>query len=275
MALFLILFKQLITMVLFMAIGFCLFKGKLVTKQTVSALSNLLVYITLPGTIINSFLSERTPEKMKGLGIAIILTVIALLIACLVSFFVFRKKDAERMERFGVSFSNVGFISIPLISATLGQSAVFYAAPFAALLNVTMWSYGIVVLTDKTDAITGKRLIRNQNLIAFVIGIYFAQTDFRKMFTNKFYYKVSLVRLVIIPVITGLVFLLIPAQPIVKLVLLISAIAPIGSNAPIMAQMFGCDYNTATDEVCLTTFLSVFSVSIIAALFSMLYGYSL
>ena len=48
----------------------------------------------------------------------------------------------QPVEEFAASFSNAGFMGIPLISMALGSSAVLYIAPFTALLNILQWTYG-------------------------------------------------------------------------------------------------------------------------------------
>ena len=69
-------------------------------------------------------------ERLKGLGLAFVLSLAALLIAMIISHVVFQKHP---IEDFGSSFSNAEFMGIPLVSAALGTEAVFYVSAFVAL----------------------------------------------------------------------------------------------------------------------------------------------
>lgn len=66
----LIILKQIIVMFLIMGMGFVLFKKGLITKDGSKTLANLLIYIILPCVIINGFITERTADKIKELGIS-------------------------------------------------------------------------------------------------------------------------------------------------------------------------------------------------------------
>ena len=57
----LILLRQLITMFLYVGVGWCLRRFRLVTQENSSALSNLLLYAILPCVIVQSFLREAIP----------------------------------------------------------------------------------------------------------------------------------------------------------------------------------------------------------------------
>ena len=305
MELFLVLFRQLIVMMLFMVVGYFLYKGKKVTAETNSALSNLLLFAILPCAIVNSFLTERTAEKMTGLGHSFLLAVVALAVSICISLFVYKKQPAEQ---FGVAFSNVGFMGIPIITAAIGAEAVFYVASFVALLNVLQQTFGVVLMSGDLKAVKPKKLLTIPVLIAMVLGIllfvtrfpvpqvvrsavaslaavngplamvilgvFFAQVDIKEIFTTKRYYHISVMRLIIIPVITGLILWPLPGTPLIKLVALTAAAAPIGSNVSIFAKMYGQDYKSATQEVCQSTIFAVITMPAVVTLFSLLYGYA-
>lgn len=263
-----ILIQQLLIMVIFMAVGYFLYKTALVTTQGCKEFGSLLLYIILPAAIINSYCVERTPEKAKGLLLSFFAALAALLLAMLVSSLLFRKK---KIERFGIAFSNAGFMGIPIVSAVLGAEAVFYISSFVALLNIFQWTYGVAIMTDSLDCIKGKKLLKNPILISMVVGlvlfstqlplpavvtksisslaalnapvamiilgIYLAQTDLKSIFIHVWLYYTSAVRLLLIPILTGLLMLLFPADGTIKLAVLIAASAPIGSNVAVFAQI--------------------------------------
>ena len=204
----------------------------------------------------------------------------------------------EGLERFGAAFSNAGFIGIPLVQMTLGEEAVFYVSSFVALLNILQWTYGVMVMTGDRSAISVNKIKTNPIVISFlagillyflpvtlpgeiqgivgtvasmngplamiVLGIYLAQMPLKTLFTDRMAYKCSIVRLIVIPLLTIVIMMLFPAKyAAVKLTILIAAAAPVGSNVAIFAQIFEKDYLAAVKEVCLSTVFSVVSLPIV------------
>jgi len=292
----LILLKQLISMFIFMGIGFVLFRKKLITEGGSKELSNLLLYIVLPAVIIRSYYVERTPSYLKGLGLSFGLSALLLLLAMVVSGLLFGRR--KRIENIGVAFSNCGFMGIPLVRAVMGEEAVFFCSAFVAILLLLQWTYGVYIMTDDKEAISVSKIFTNPVLIATVIGVaifliqiplptvavtaldslgalnapvamiilgvYLAQANIRSIFTDKKIYWASLIRLAVIPLASIAVLCLLPdtVNPM-KLTLLISASAPIGANVAIFSQKVGLDYTHAVKLVCLSTILSIISMPLL------------
>ena len=295
MYLFTILLKQLMIMSIFICIGYILFKKKMITVNGSKELSNLLLYIVLPAVIINSYNVKSTPERVEGIIISFIVSLIALILSICVCALVYGKR--KKIEHFGVSFSNAGFMGIPIATAIIGNENVFYISAFVALLNILQWTYGVVVMTESKDCIKLDKLIKNPILIAMVIGlsifflqipvpevatktisslaslnaptaliilgVYLAQTDIKSVFVGKEMYITSFIRLVFIPVFTLLMLYFLPINQNIKLAVIIAASAPIGSNVAVFAQIYNLDYKHAVKTVCLTTILSVISMPFI------------
>ena len=291
-----ILLRQICIMLLFMAMGVFLYKKKLLTKNGSKELGSMLLYLILPCTIVKAYLSELTYEKLIGLGLSFVGALAALLLSMLVSHLVFKRK--YRIENFGTAFSNAGFIGIPLVQAVLGSEAVFYISSFVALLNILQWTYGVLVMTDSKENIRPGKLLRNPILISMTLGIllfllqvpvpevvastisqiasmnapvamvilgtYLAQVKMRELFTDKIAYVSCVVRLLVIPVLTFFLLSVIPKDYYdLKLTLLISASAPIGSNVAIFAQMYDQSYTQAVKGVCLSTIFSVLTLPLV------------
>lgn len=293
-----ILLQQIIVMFILMAIGFWLFKKNKITKQGSKELGSLLLYVVIPIIIIKSFWIPYTNDKLTILLLTFFISFIVLLLSILISHLFFKK---DGVMNFSAAFSNAGFIGIPLVSAVLGNEAVFYIACIIAELNILQWSYGVFIMTKDKKSISLKGLTTNPIVIAFIIGlgifilkipqpqiakdtmqlvsgintplamlisgIYLAQADLKKMFTTPSLYVVSIVRLVIIPICTAILLMLLPADLYtVKLAILIAASAPTGSNVAIYAQQYNQDYTTAVSIVCLTTILSIITLPIVISL---------
>ena len=301
----LILVKQILQMFLLAGIGYLLFKGGKISLEGSKTIGNILIYGSLPAVIINGFRIERTAEHVSGLlwSAAAALTIV--LLSILISHFVFRK---DGVAAFATSFANPGFFGIPLIVASLGQGALFYAAPFIAFLNIGQWTYGVSRLNGQPvlQGFQPKKLIKapfviailvgiflfatqlplpaivenclsnvaglNTPLAMFTVGVYLAQTDLVKMFGRRTLYLVSALRLLVIPVLSLLILSLLPSSMhVMKTVLLIVAACPVGSNVAVYAQLHGKDYPYAVETVIISTLLSIVTIPFILYLSTLLW----
>lgn len=309
--------KQVITMMILSLAGFLMFRNEKITDEGAKTLGNILIYLSLPCTIINSFLVENTSQRVQGLLISTILSAALLLLAMLISRLVLGR---HALDNFAGSFSNPGFFGIPLVLATLGDSPVFYMAPFIAFLNMFQWTYGVGLLekSDENDIIqkgkkndfslssllkklmlapfmvaiiiglffflTGIRMPEipsrcisfiaglNTPIAMFTIGIYMARVDIRKMFAQGRLYLVSLVRIVIVPLVSALILSLLPSDLYeLKFALLIASACPVGSNIAVYAQLHGRNYGYAAQTVVLSTMFSILTIPLIAGLSQILF----
>lgn len=291
-----IILNRLAVMFVYLIPGFILYKKKIITDAGAKDIGKLLIYMILPAAIINSYNIEYSKEKVIGLLISFTVALVAVIISVVLSRLLF-KKD-KPIEIFGASFSNAGFMGIPLVAAVVGADAVYYCAAFVAILNILQWSYGVFLMTGNKTNISPKKIIFNPILLSFVIGIclfffpvklpeffggilstvasmnapvamlgvgiYLAQVSFKELFYEKISYKVSLIRLLVIPLITAIVIALLPmGDYTLKQTLVIVASAPIGSNVAVYAQIYGCDYKQAVKEVVLSTLLCIASMPLI------------
>ncbi|MBQ4409669.1 MAG: AEC family transporter [Firmicutes bacterium] len=300
-----ILVKQILQMFLLAGIGFLLFKGGKITLEGSKTLGNILIFGSLPAVIINGFRIERTAEHVSGLLWAALAALIVVMLSILISHFVFRK---DGVAAFATSFANPGFFGIPLIVASLGQGAVFYAAPFIAFLNIGQWTYGVSRLNGQPvlQGFQPKKLIKapfviailvgiflfvtqiklpeilssclssvaglNTPLAMFTVGVYLAQTDLKKMLGRRSLYLISALRLLVIPALSLLILMLFPvSMEQMRTVLLIVAACPVGSNVAVYAQLHNKDYPYAVETVVISTLLSIVTIPFILYLSSLIW----
>ena len=282
-------------MFLYLLIGYFLFRKKLVSTQGSADIGRMLLYVVMPIAIIKSYLVDFSMEKLEGLAVSFVLAILSLLLAIMIARLFFKKDSGT--ERFGVAFSNAGFIGIPLVQMTLGEEAVFYVASFVALLNILQWTYGVLVITGDKSAISFAKIRTNPIVLSFmagillfflpvslpaavtgiigtiasmngplamiVLGVYLAQIPLKSLFTDKKVYLATAVRLLVIPALTIVLMMLFPDKYLmVKLTILIAASAPVGSNVAIFAQIYDKDYTQAVKEVCMSTLFCIITLPI-------------
>ena len=294
-----LLFRQNMVMFFYLLIGYLLFKNKVLTKAGSGEIGKILLYVIMPMAIIRSYMKDFSKEMLIGFVISFLSALGSLILTMIISSFFFRKKSAIR--QFGAAFSNAGFIGIPLVQMTLGEEAVFYVAAFVSILNILQWTYGVWIMTKDKSAISLKRISTNPIVLSFVIGImlfllpvrlpdiltdvigtlatmngplamivlgaYLAQIPLKTMFTDKLAYLCTVVRLLVVPGITVFALSLIPNSYImIRLAVLLTAAAPVGSNVAIFAQLYKKEYTDAVKDVCLSTICSVLTMPLIIGL---------
>lgn len=303
MALSSIILKQTLTMALYMFMGYLLFKGKKITVEGSKSLAAILLWLVIPCVIIGSFCVEPSGEKIRQMAVSTALGALALAVAILIARILYKKFP---VDNFSAAFSNAGFMGIPLVRACFGNDAVFFLVGFVALLNLLQWTYGASLLSHGNAKMGVKQIILNpisigmiagvllfmtglgaklpsviQNtvngisalngpLAMLVLGVYLGQTDPKAMLVRWNLFKLSAVRLFLIPAATLIVLWLLPVDTTIALTVLTAACAPVGSNVAVYAQVYGEDYPYACQSVALSTLLSVVSMPLILVLGGML-----
>ncbi len=298
MSIILILLRQIAIMALLVAAGVYLSRNGFLSKQGTKDLGALLLRLIIPCVIIKSYITERTPERLVALGLSAGLALLGMVLSLLLSYLVFGTR--KRMENFASAFCNAGFIGIPLCQAVIGEEGVFYVAATVALLNLFQWTYGVFIMTGRTDTISARNVAKNPILIAIVIGLilffsqipvpglvtstlgyvagmntpvamlltgtYLAQVPLKKLFDPRAYLCVFM-RLVVIPAVTLLVFWLLPiSDRNASLAAFLAAATPVGANICVYAQQYDCDYEFSVVTVCLSTVVSIVTVPLLVSL---------
>lgn len=295
----LIILRQTILMSLYMLIGYLLFKGKKIDEAGSRSIASLLVWAVIPANIIKSCLYPYSVSRLSEMGQCFLLAAAVLAAAMVIARLCFRN---DPIAQFAASFSNAGFIGIPLVQASLGDEAVFYLIGIIILLNLLQWTYGSGLLKQERAQLNGKTVLLNPITISaivgmtlfvlglgdslpplcislvsgmaalnsplamIVLGIYLAQTELKHLLTSARLYVLSLVRLFLIPCITIPVILFLPGAESMKMAVMIAAAAPVGANVAVYSQLFGKDYAYACETVTQSTILSIVTLPLIAAL---------
>lgn len=298
-----LLIGQMVLMGLYMLVGYGLYKQKKLNVIGCGQLGTLLIYVVLPCTIAKSFITDFTKEKLYGLLISFVLSVVALTLAIVIAKLCFKKQSAILV--FSAAFSNAGFIGIPLVQAAYGEEGVFYISSFVALLNILQWTYGVYIMTSDKQNIKPATVIKNPIVVSMLVGIilfltqlklpdivlkgltgissmnaplamiilgaYLGQIQIREMFRDKKLYACAFTRLLLIPAVTGVILIFMRnINPVIAGTILIAVVTPTGSNVAIFAKQYDCDYLYATGTVCLSTIISLVTIPLVIGLYGMI-----
>lgn len=294
-----VLLDQILIMFVLIAVGYVLVKSRLLIKDSTKDISTLLVYCAMPCVILNAYNIPFTVERLKGLGVVILLALLVHVIAFAIAHFFFHKEDG--IIEFSAAFSNAGFVGIPLVQAALGEEAVFYVSTFVACVLTMQFTYGSFIIAKSTRVIRLSSIIRipvvvatviglvlfvlhipypnflgksiafiaalNTPLAMFNIGVLMGEIPLLSLFKGKRVYKTTLVRLFVIPFALIAVFKLLPSSmDMIKMALLIAAATPAPANVTIIAQTYQRDVVESVKIVSLSTILSALSIPLVVFL---------
>ena len=272
-------------------------------------MSDVVMYFVTPCLIINSFSDMKNDsEHLNGLILCFVAFFAVMASTVLLAHLIFRGKDEkkQRVLRFGLVFSNVGYMGIPLQKAVLGNEGVFYGAVCVGVFNILVWTYGIICSSGSLKNMSVKKLIFNPGLIAVVIGLVvfifeipvaayappvsitlsymaelntpiammvigfnLANSDIVASLKSASTYVIAALRLVIVPLAALFALTLCGIKGDILVSLVIAASAPVAAVTTVFTVKYENDVNTSVNLVALTTLLSIITMPIIVALAQM------
>ena len=165
-------------MFLLMLLGFLTGSLGMIHKETAKDLTNFLLYIISPCLIVNAYLVGFSMKRLIEFFQAIVAVTLVYSVSIIVSHLIINKKFFKDQETrsvllYGSAYSNAGFMGIPLVSAILGESAVFFSVPYLVVCNFFMWTHGVALFSIEHKRSLRLRFLdalKNPNVIAAFIG---------------------------------------------------------------------------------------------------------
>lgn len=172
---------QVLILFILIGVGFLCGKARFLTDSAVKGFTDIVLYIVTPCVIIHSYQREFDPAMLKALMISAAASLASFALDILLAELTVHDKDKKREKvlKFGVVFSNCGYMSLPLQSALLGEEGVFYGATYVALFNIVMWTYGVIVMSGDKKSISIKNIVLNPGMIGTAAGILLFLTSVR------------------------------------------------------------------------------------------------
>jgi predicted permease len=290
--------QQTIKLFLIICIGIICTKRNILNTEKSKTLSDILIYVVTPALIINSFQKEFTSEHLTGLLWSFVLSLIWYALAILVTTLVFKKDkdDVYRILRYAGSFSNCGYIGIPLVSGLLGSEGLFYLTAHIVAFNLLSFTYGVWLVDKKNSGGALKVLLSppiissvigfllfifrvhlvpivadpismlsdlNSPLAMLVAGVSIYNTDLLHIRQKWNVMKTVMVKILLIPAIYCVICSLLPASNIVRLTAIVTAACPCAALTIIFAVKYNLDDSVASVIFSATTILSVLTLPLI------------
>ena len=288
-----------LTLFLLMAVGFVFGRMGLLSGETLSQLSRLLLYVVTPAITITSFEVERTPENTRQLLIAAAALAGTYALYMILSSALFRRQDEQRrgVLRFAAIYGNTGFMGLPLIQSVLGDGAMMIAVMAFAVFNIATWTHGVLIMGGRehfslrkaalnpgvlgfaaavllfavgwrlpgpVDAAVGYLGSLNTPLAMVIIGGQMASANLLETFRERKLYLASALKLVGLPVLTALVLLPFRLDAMIFSALVILSACPTAGATSLFAQNMDKDTALAARQITLSTLLCIVTLPVMA-----------
>lgn len=268
-------------------------------------LSVFILNVSMPALILASVMGRDLvfePSELLTLGlVAVVNYVILIGLACLIPQIWHVNRSRQGLARFMLAFGNVSFIGYPVCDAVFGPKAVFCASVLNIPFNLLIFTIGVSFINGgKARSAFSPKLVFSPCVVAsliavsialmgisvpepvgqwfhllgdlttpcalLIIGSSLSHIPVRDMLGNRFAYAISLLRLIVLPLVVGVVLRLMGVDRFVANVAVVLSAMPIATNGIMLCLQYGKDERVMTQGLFLSTLFSVVTIPLIAYL---------
>ena len=294
-----VLMNQISIIFMMIAVGWIAQKTGIITESTTKVLSDLLMKIALPFTLLAATNIEGGTDAVIKMFTAFVLLTVCYMGSAGVCEWISRKRQMEEGKKavFVVLsvFPNSGFIGIPLLSAFFGQEGILYGAAGMMAYNLLFFTYG-TALFKKGEGVRLKQFITPANvatlvmiimlmgqwrlpanveafcsamgaittpLALIVIGVMIGNIKMLAILKNKFLYFITLLRCFIFPILFTILLSFLPLDMNLRLAAVVLSACASGSLGAVLAKQMDMEAELASQAVIQTTLCLVVSMPFI------------
>ncbi len=281
-----------------MLIGYTFGKRGLVDDKGKDLLTDLVIYVTLPGSILKSFQIEFNHQILIACMTVVIAGVVIQIGSSILGMFLYNYYGEHRKKvlQYATICSNAGILGNSIAEGIFGQMGMMYASIYVIPQRIFMWSLGLTYFTEAPDKKTlCKKVATHPCILAVVIGFLMmviqiqlpgvlnltvkniagANTFLAMVLVGVILSRVKLteivdrdtvyygfIRLVLIPLLVYIGCRLAAVDKLVTGVSVVLSAMPAASTTAIIASKYKKDEKFATRCVVSTTLLSLVTVPV-------------
>lgn len=296
--------KEITSLFLIMLIGVYGKRKNIINEEINIGLRKILLEITLPLLVINSFSFDFQDKMKRNILIAFIYSIAFFIIATIISyiFLIPIKGDKKRILHFANVFSNCGFIGFPVINNLYKAEGMVYGSIFNMVFTIFLWTYGIVIFSNKINKKNIKKVFSNPSIVAVYIGIsmmllnikppsfilesmkmvgnmtppismiivggILAKVKVKDLFKEVSIYYGALIKLILIPLTLYIIKLFLKDNSNIINTIIILQAMPAAAMTSIFATNFNKEKEYSAVVVFLSTLLSIITIPLIVSFVS-------
>ena len=288
---------QLVSLFLMMLTGYVLARIGLITREFRQRLSSFTLNTASPCIIVSAVLeSDSVPSDMlSAVAAAAGLFFVLILLAAVIVRVVPTPKKDRGLDQLLIIFTNLGFMGIPVIQALYGAEGVALLSMFILTFNFFFFSYGVILL--QPDAKLNFKNIINACIVASCIALFFGLTgwhlpdviedtmasigamntplammvigsslafcDLKEALSNKRLYRVSILRMIVMPLLVFAIIKFLPLGTMLSGVCVIVSAMPIAGCCCMLSEIYAPDDLTAGHAIIVSTLMSALTLPVI------------
>ena len=279
-----------------MILGYIFRKAGMISDEGKSLLTDLVLYVTLPASIIKSFQIEFNHQILVSCIVVIVVAAGIQVGAWLLGMILYPGFPDERKKvlQYATICSNAGILGNPIAEGIFGSMGLLYASIYTIPQRTFMWSIGLTYFTQAPDmktlikkvsthpcivsvvigmlimvfqipvqgflSLTIKNIAGGNTFLAMsLVGAILAEVPFRSLPEKDTVYY-SFIRLFFIPFLVYLACHFAQVDSLVTGVSVVLSGMPSASVTAVLAAKYGKDEVFATKCVVLSTLLSMVTV---------------
>lgn len=279
-----------------MILGYIFRKAGMISDEGKSLLTDLVLYVTLPSSIIKSFQIEFNHQILVSCIVVIVVAAGIQVGAWLLGMILYPGFPDERKKvlQYATICSNAGILGNPIAEGIFGSMGLLYASIYTIPQRTFMWSIGLTYFTQAPDmktlikkvsthpcivsvvigmlimvfqipvqgflSLTIKNIAGGNTFLAMsLVGTILAEVPFRSLPEKDTVYY-SFIRLFFIPFLVYLACHFAQVDSLVTGVSVVLSGMPSASVTAVLAAKYGKDEVFATKCVVLSTLLSMVTV---------------
>ncbi len=311
---FIIMLRNVLVFLALAVPGYLLVKLRILKEEDTPPLSKVLVNVGLPFLIFSTTLKmDFSGDAPLTLGIVAVSSVALLLVTVLIANVVtvkIKDRKVRAAANYAMSFSNSGFLGIPLATAVFGTSPIVdYVVVCNVVCCIGLNTIGVYIFTGDKKQISLHKILLNPAFLAFIIGVVvnllgvtkyvpeislyatnlsgivtplsmmivgvkFASIKPIEIFKSLNMYRVSFVKLIVQPVIIVTAMLIVNIFTAVESAIILGAFMAFSMPSPgtttSFADMYDGDVDGAVKYTLGSTILSVITIPLLYSLITLI-----
>ncbi len=285
-----------------MLVGFFCRRKNMIDARTRGALSDFLINIILPCSIVSSFNIEVTDKVLQSMGMVFAIFMAVQFFSWAVSKVAYTRvpMDQQVILRHGTITSNAGFLGNPIALGVFGTEGLLYASIALIPVRIFLWSAGLSLYTKTDSRSVIKNLLTHPCVIAVFVGFAYmflpfelpdfvtrtmnsiggcttavsmvviggilAEIDLKRIRIGLLSYY-SFIRLIFIPACVFIALKLLHVEPLLTGVCTLLSGMPSASMTAVLAAKYGRDAEFGAQVVFVSTMLSMITIPLMTLFF--------
>jgi len=279
-------------------------KFNIIKKTAAESFSEFVINVALPAITISGMNIPLTSEKLDQTIWILALSIPAYGLAFIAGIISARLLTKDRAKRnvyiFALLFSNSSYMGLPVFQSIYGKESIFYVILYGIPFNILFFTLGIKLMSNnKEENAFDWKIVINPGLIAtfgslalflmnlhlpalltgtldmvgntcvplsmIVIGVMLSELSLKEMLTNRGVYIFTIVRLVILPLLTLILFkyiFKIQDKWLLAVPVIVSGM-PVGTSLGMLAKKYNNNETLSSQTILISTLFSCLTIPLL------------